>query len=126
VGRVAEVTMKNNKIKMDRFVSVIDCGIVINPDTVEAQMEGAIIFAISAALKGEIIIRNGRIENSNYFDYPILEYGETPLMETHLMQNDFPVGVVGEVGVAAAAPALLNAIYNATGKRIRKLPIKLS
>jgi len=125
-AQVAEVTIKNNRIKLDRFISVIDCGIVINPDTVEAQMEGAIIFAISAALKGEIIIRNGRVENSNYYDYPILEYGETPLMETHLMKNDFPVGGVGEVGVAAAAPALINAIYNATGKRIRKLPIKLS
>ena len=125
-AQVAEVTIVNNRIKLDRFVSVIDCGIVINPDTVEAQMEGAIIFAISAALKGEIIIRNGEIMNSNYYDYPILEYGETPLIETHLMKNDFPVGGVGEVGVAASAPALLNAIYNATGKRIRKLPIKLS
>jgi isoquinoline 1-oxidoreductase subunit beta len=89
-------------------------------------MEGAIIFAISAALKGEIIIRNGEIMNSNYYDYPILEYGESPLIETHLMKNDFPVGGVGEVGVAAAAPALTNAIFNAVGKRIRKLPITLS
>ncbi len=125
-AQVAEVTVKNNTIKLDRFVSVIDCGIIINPDTVEAQMEGAIIFAISAALKGEIIIRNGGIDNSNYYDYPILEYGETPIIETHLIQNDLPVGGVGEVGVAASAPALINAIFNATGKRIRKLPVRLS
>jgi len=125
-AQVAEVTIRNNKIKLDRFVSVIDCGIAINPDTIEAQMEGAIIFSISAALKGEIIIRNGGIENSNYYDYPILEYGETPVIETHIVKNDFPVGGVGEVGVAASAPALLNAIFNATGKRIRKLPVNLS
>ncbi len=124
-AQVAEVTVKNNKIKLDRFVSVIDCGIIINPDTVEAQMEGAIIFALSAALKGEIIIRNGGIENSNFIDYPILEYGEAPVIETHLVKNDFPVGGVGEVGVAASSPALINAIFNATGKRIRKLPISL-
>ncbi len=125
-AQVAEATIKNNRIKLDRFVSVIDCGIVINPDTVEAQMEGAIIFAVSAALKGEIIIQNGRIENSNYYDYPILEYGETPVIETYLIKNDFPVGGVGEVGVAAAAPALTNAIFNAVGKRIRKLPVTLT
>ena len=123
-AQVAEVTIRNKKIKLDRFISVIDCGIAINPDTIEAQMEGAIIFSISAALKGEIIIRNGGIENSNYYDYPILEYGETPVIETHIVNNDFPVGGVGEVGVAASAPALLNAIYNATGIRIRKLPVK--
>jgi isoquinoline 1-oxidoreductase subunit beta len=125
-AQVAEITVKNNRIKLDRYVSVIDCGIVINPDSVEAQMEGAIIFALSAALKGEIIIRNGGIENSNYYDYPILEYGETPIIETHIVQNDFPVGGVGEVGVAASTPALINAIFNATGKRIRKLPVNLS
>jgi len=125
-AQVAEVTVRNNKIKVDRFISVIDCGLVINPDTVEAQMEGAIIFALSAALKGEIIIRNGGIENSNFYDYPILEYGETPIIETHIVQNDFPVGAVGELGVAACSPALINAIFNATGKRIRRLPINLS
>lgn len=125
-AQVAEVTVKNNRIKLDRFVSAIDCGMVINPDTVEAQMEGAIIFGISAALKDEIIIRNGGIENSNYYDYPILEYSEVPIFETHIMQNDFSVGGIGEVGVAASIPALVNAIFNATGKRVRKLPVNFS
>lgn len=124
-AQVAEVTVKNNRIKVDRFISVIDCGIVINPDSVEAQMEGAIIFALSAALKGEVIIRNGGIENSNFYDYPIIEYGETPVVETHIVQNDFPVGGVGELGVAACSPALINAIFNSTGKRIRRLPVNL-
>lgn len=125
-AHVAEVTVINNRLKIDRFVSAIDCGIVINPDGVEAQTEGAIAFAISAALKGEIFIRNGGIVNSNFDDYPILEYSEMPIVETHIVKNDLPVGGIGEVGIAASTPALVNAIFNATGKRIRKLPIKLS
>jgi isoquinoline 1-oxidoreductase subunit beta len=125
-AQVAEVTVINNRIKLDRFVTAIDCGIVINPDTVEAQMESAIVFAISAALKGEMIIRNGGIVNTSYADYPILEYSEMPEVETYIVQNDLPVGGVGEVGIAASTPALINAIFNATGKRIRKLPVRLT
>lgn len=125
-AQVAEVTLINNRIKLDRFVTAIDCGIVINPDTVEAQMESAIVFAISAALKGEMIIRNGGIVNTSYDDYPILDYSETPKIETYIVQNDLPVGGVGEVGIAAATPALINAIFNATGKRVRKLPVRLT
>jgi len=125
-AQVAEVTVKNNRIKLDRFVCAIDCGIVINPDTVEAQMEGAIVFAITAALKGEIIIRNGGVASSNYDDYPIMDYSEMPTVETHIVKNDLPVGGVGEVGIAASTPAFINAIYNATGKRIRKLPARLT
>lgn len=124
-AQVAEVTVKNNRIKLDNFVCAIDCGIVINPDTVEAQMEGAIVFAITAALKGEIIIRNGGVASGNYDDYPIMDYSEMPTVETYIVKNDLPVGGVGEVGIAASTPAFINAIYNATGKRIRKLPVKL-
>jgi isoquinoline 1-oxidoreductase beta subunit len=125
-AHVAEVTVTNNRLKIDRFISGIDCGIVINPDGVESQTEGAIAFAISAALKGEIFIQNGGIANSNFDDYPILEYSEMPIVETHIVRNDLPVGGIGEVGIAASTPALVNAIFNATGKRIRKLPIELS
>jgi isoquinoline 1-oxidoreductase beta subunit len=110
-------------VQLDRFVCAIDCGIVVNPDTVEAQMEGAIIFALSGVLKGAIRVRDGRIVNSNFHDYPILEYRECPLIETHILRNDLPVGGVGEVGIAASAPALLNAMFDATGKRVRKLPV---
>ena len=123
-AQVAEVTVKNKKIKLDRIISVIDCGLVINPDIVEAQMEGAIIFGLTAALKGEITIKNGGVDNSNFYDYPILEYAETPIIETHIVKNLFAVGGVGEVGVAPSAPALINSIFNATGIRIRRLPVK--
>lgn len=125
-AQVAEVTVIGNKLKIDRYTAVIDCGIVVNPDSVEAQLEGAIAFALSAALKDEITIQNGGVKQSNFDDYEILTYGEMPIVDAHYVMNEYPVGGVGEVGVAACAPALCNAIFAATGKRIRKLPIKLS
>ena len=124
-AQVHEVTVTGNKVKVDRVTAVIDCGIVVNPDLVEAQMEGAIAFGLSAALKGEITIKNGGVEQSNYNDYEILTYNEMPEMEIYYIKNNYPVGGVGEVGVGACAPALCNAIFAATGKRIRKLPIRL-
>jgi isoquinoline 1-oxidoreductase beta subunit len=124
-AEVAEVTVEGNNIKVDRFVAVIDCGIVVNPDLVESQMEGAIAFGLSAALKGEITIKNGGVVQSNFDDYPILTYSEMPVVEVHYIKNELPVGGVGEVGVGACAPALCNAIFSATGKRIRKLPVRL-
>lgn len=124
-AQVAEVTVTENKLKIDKYTAVIDCGIVVNPDTVEAQLEGAIAFALSAALKGEITIKNGGTEQSNFYDYEILTYDEMPIVEAHYVMNDYAVGGVGEVGMAACPPALCNAIFAATGKRVRKLPIKL-
>ncbi len=126
-AQVAEVSIKSqNEFKIDRFICAIDCGIVINPDTVEAQIEGAIAFALSAALKGEITIKNGGVAESNFDDYPILTFEEMPKVEVYIAQNSFPVGGVGEVGMAACPPALCNAIFAAAGKRIRKLPVKLN
>jgi isoquinoline 1-oxidoreductase beta subunit len=89
-------------------------------------MEGAIAFGLSAALKGEITIKNGGVVQSNFDDYPILTYKEMPLIDVHCIQNNYKVGGVGEVGIAACAPSLCNAIFAATGKRIRRLPVKLS
>ncbi len=120
-----EVTVKDNKVKVDKVTCAIDCGLIVNPDMVEAQIQGAIGFALSAALLQEITIRNGGVVESNFDSYPMITYEEMPDVEVHLMQNTFPVGGVGELGVATTAPALCNAIFAATGKRIRKLPIKL-
>ncbi len=106
-AQVAEVTVKNKNIKIDRIVAVIDCGIVVNPDLVEAQLEGAIAFALSATLKGEITIKNGSVEQNNFDDYEILTYNEMPKMEIHYIKNNYPVGGVGEVGVGALCPRIM-------------------
>lgn len=124
-AQVAEVSVVNNKLKVEKFTAVIDCGVVVNPDIVEAQMEGAIAFALSAAMKGEITIKNGGVEQNNFDDFEILTYDEMPIVDVHIVQNNFKVGGVGEVGIAACAPALCNAIFAATGKRIRRLPVKI-
>ena len=124
-AQVAEVTVEGNKIKVDRYLVVVDCGIVVNPDLMESQMQGVIAFALSGALKGEITIKNGRVVQCNYDDYPILTYNEMPKVEVHYIKNFYKVGGIGEVGMAACPPALCNAIFAATGKRIRRLPIKL-
>jgi CO/xanthine dehydrogenase Mo-binding subunit len=125
-AQIAEVTVKGNKLKIDRIVAVIDCGIVVNPDLVESQMEGSIAFALSAALKGEITIENGGVKESDFSDYEIFTYNEMPVIDFHYIKNTYSVGGVGEVGVPPCAPAVCNAIFSATGKRIRKLPIRLS
>ncbi|MDQ7815990.1 MAG: molybdopterin-dependent oxidoreductase [Melioribacteraceae bacterium] len=125
-AEVFEVSVnKNNEIILEKVTAVIDCGTVINPDTVEAQLEGAIVFALSAVLKGEITIRDGGVVEKNYDDYQILTYSETPVIESHIINNFEKVGGVGEVGIGACAPALCNAIFAACGKRVRKLPVKL-
>lgn len=125
-AQVAEVSVVNNKLKVEKYTAVIDCGVVVNPDIVEAQMEGAIAFALSATMKGEITIKNGGVEQNNFDDFEILSYNEMPVVDVHIVQNNFKVGGVGELGIAACAPALCNAIFAATGKRIRKLPVRLS
>lgn len=122
-AEVATVSVVNNRIKLIKFVVAIDCGIVISPDAVKSQMEGAVIFALSAAMKGQITTKNGAVEQSNYDDYPILTFDESPEIEVHIVENTLKVGGVGEVGIGACAPALSNAIFAASGKRMRKLPI---
>lgn len=123
---VAEVTVNGSKLSVDKYVAVIDCGIVVNPDTLESQIEGSIAFALSAALKQKITIKNGAIEQSNYDDFPLLTLSEMPKVEVHIIPSVEKVGGIGELAIAPTAPALCNAIYNSTGKRIRKLPIELN
>ncbi len=124
VAQVVEVTVqKDGNFKVDRVVCAVDCGVVVNPDVVKAQMEGCIGFALAAALTGEITLKDGEVQQSNYHDYPVLRINEMPKVEVHMVQSgEKPTGV-GEPGVPPLAPALANALFNATGKRIRKLPI---
>jgi isoquinoline 1-oxidoreductase beta subunit len=123
-AQVFEVSSDSKSYKINKITAVIDCGTVVNPFIVESQLEGAIIFALSAAMKGEITIRNGGVIDKNYDSFQIMTYSETPKFDLHVVQNFLPVGGVGEVGIGAAAPALCNALFSATGKRIRRLPIK--
>ena len=124
VAQVAEVSVgKDGKPKVHRVVCAIDCGQVVNPDTVTAQMESCIIFGLTAALYGEITLKNGRVEQSNFYDYKMLRMNETPKIEVYIVPSTEKHGGVGEPGTPPTAPAVVNAIFAATGKRLRSLPI---
>ncbi|SAK50852.1 aldehyde oxidase [Caballeronia temeraria] len=121
---VADVTVdKGGEVKVNRIVCAVDCGMVVNPNTVEAQVQGGIIFGITAALYSEITIKDGRVEQSNFTDYRMLRIHETPPVEVHIVKSTEAPGGIGEPGTAALAPAITNAIYAATGKRLRRLPV---
>ena len=125
VAQVAEVAVSaEGDIQINRVVCVIDCGQTVNPDTIIAQMESGIIFGLSAALFGEITIKDGRVEQGNFPSYDMLRLAETPQIEVHIIASDYPMGGVGEPGTPPIAPAVTNAIFAATGKRIRQLPIR--
>jgi isoquinoline 1-oxidoreductase subunit beta len=124
IATVAEVEVGDNGVvKVKRLVSAVDTGIVVNPDTVVAQLQGGLIFGLTAALYGEITIKNGRVEQSNYHDYRVLRINEVPQIEVHLIASGEAPGGIGETGTTAAPPAVGNAIYAATGVRLRRLPI---
>uniref|UniRef100_UPI0025D47A81 molybdopterin cofactor-binding domain-containing protein n=1 Tax=Rugamonas sp. TaxID=1926287 RepID=UPI0025D47A81 len=101
----------------------VDCGMVVNPDTVEAQIQGGVIFGLTAALYGEITIRDGRAEQSNFHDYRMLRIDQAPPITVRIVASAEAPGGIGEPGTAALAPALTNAIHAAVGKRVRVLPI---
>jgi isoquinoline 1-oxidoreductase beta subunit len=124
MAQVAEVEVaQDGEVRVRRVVCVVDCGTVVNPDTVEAQVQGAIIFGITAALYGEITLKGGRVEQSNFDTYQMLRINEAPVIEVHIVQSSEPPGGMGEPGTSAIVPAVANAIFAATGKRLRKLPI---
>jgi isoquinoline 1-oxidoreductase beta subunit len=124
LSQVAEVEVATDgSIKVHRIVCAVDCGLAVNPDTIAAQMEGGSIFGLTAALHGAITVKNGRVEQSNFHDYLPMRIGEVPVIETHLVKSAEPPGGIGEAPTAAVGPAVANAIFAATGKRIRTLPI---
>jgi len=123
---VAEVSVINNKIKIHRMVFAVDCGIIINPDMICAQVESAAIFGLSAALKGEITFENGAVQQSNFHDYEVLRMDECPEIECHIVESSEPPTGIGEPGVPVVAPAVANAIFAATGKRLRSLPLRFT
>ncbi|MCM2328748.1 MAG: xanthine dehydrogenase family protein molybdopterin-binding subunit [Lysobacter sp.] len=124
-AQVAEVSIEKGAVKVHRVVAAFDCGLVVNPMTVEAQVQGAIAFGLSAALHGAITIKDGKVQQSNFHDYPVLRMSEMPKVEVHLVPTtaDKPTGV-GEPATPPIAPAVANAIFALTGKRPRTLPLR--
>ncbi len=121
-AQVAEVSLEGNNVRVHRVVAAFDCGLVVNPLTVEAQLQSAVAFGLSAALHGRITFKDGRVEQSNFHDYPVLRMNEMPRVEVHLVGGDRPTGV-GEPGTPPIAPAVANALFALTGKRARTLPL---
>ena len=127
VANVAEVTIgKDGTIRVDRMVVAIDCGQVINPDMVAAQMEGGVVFGLTSALYDEITIENGAVRQTNFDNYPMMRITDMPRVEVHIVPSHETPGGIGEPGVPCAAPAVANAIFAATGKRLRRLPFQTS
>ena len=125
VAQVAEVSVEEGQIRIHKVTSAIDCGTVINPDIVRANVESAVIYGLTAALYGDITLRKGRVRQSNFHDYPVMRMSEAPQIEVHIVQSKRdPVGV-GEPGLPPIAAAVANAVFRATGQRLRELPLKL-
>ena len=126
VAEVAEVSVDNGAIKVHRVLCVVDCGVAVNPDIVRAQMEGSVMYGLTAALHGELDLENGAIKQSNFHDYPILRMNEAPAVDVVIIDStEEPTGV-GEPGLPPIAPAVANAVFAATGQRLRSLPLKLA
>ncbi len=114
---------KGGQVRVQRVICAVDCGRSVNPDAVRAQIQGGAIFGITVTLYGEITIKQGRVEQTNFDSYQILRINEAPVIEVYLIDSEEAPGGIGEPGTAAIAPAVVNAIYAATGKRLSKLPI---
>jgi isoquinoline 1-oxidoreductase beta subunit len=126
VGQVAEVSVgAAGVIRVERVTCVVDCGYAINPDIVRQQMEGGIVFGLSAALYGEVTIENGRALQGNFHDYRMVTLRDAPEIDVHIVETGAALGGVGEPGTPPIAPAVANAVFRATGRRLRSLPLKL-
>jgi isoquinoline 1-oxidoreductase beta subunit len=124
IATVAEVEVdKAGEVRVHRLVSAVDTGIVVNPDSVVAQLQGGLIFGLTAALYGEITIEKGRVQQSNFHNYRMLRIDQTPVIEVHLIPSGELPGGIGETGTTAGPPAVRNAIFAATGIALRRLPI---
>ncbi|MGX1174991.1 molybdopterin cofactor-binding domain-containing protein [Pseudomonas sp. R151218B TE3479] len=125
-AQAVEISIERDEIRVHRVVCAIDCGIPVNPDNIKAQMEGAIVFGLSAALFGQISIKEGRVQQSNFHDYRVLRMNEMPRIEVHVLPSTEGPGGVGEPATPPVAPAVANALFALTGQRLRELPLRLS
>ncbi len=125
-AHVVEVSVTDGQVRVHRMVCAIDCGQYVNPGIIEAQTEGGAIFGASAALFQELTFDSGRLQQTNFHTFPVMRMNECPKIETHIVDNQEKAGGIGEPGVPCAAPAIANAIFAVTGKRIRRLPIRMT
>ncbi len=125
-AQVAEVSVMDGRVRVHRIVSAVDCGHYVNPGIIAAQLEGGAIFGASAALYQELTFENGRLQQTNFHTFPVMRMNECPEIETHIVESNEKSGGIGEPGVPCTAPAIANAVFGATGKRIRKLPIRMT
>src|SRR5467141_257448 len=124
MAQITEVEVsRDGAIRVHRVVCAVDCGIPVNPDTIQAQIQSAIMFGITAALYGEVTLKDGRVQQSNFHDYQMLRMNEAPAIEVYIIQSSEPPGGMGECGTSCIVPAVANAIFAATGKRLRKMPV---
>jgi CO/xanthine dehydrogenase Mo-binding subunit len=123
-AQVAEVSVTGGAVRVHRVVAALDCGLAVNPDLVRAQVESSIVFGLSAALKQEITLQGGRVMEKNFHRFPLLRMHEMPRVEVHLVPSDDPPSGAGEPALPPVAPAVTGAIFAATGRRIRTLPIE--
>jgi len=126
VAELAEVSVENGAVRVHRVVCAVDCGLALNPDTITAQVEGAVVYALTAALKGRITLEGGRVKQSNFNDYPMLRMNEMPKIEVHIIPSTDPPHGMGEPAVPPLAPAVANAVFQATGTRLRSMPLTLA
>ncbi len=123
IGSVVDVTVKDKAITLHKVVTAIDCGVAVHPDNIRAQLEGGMVYGLAAVLRGEITLENGAVKQGNFTDYPMLTMAEMPATESYILPSTAPPGGIGEPGTGPIAPALANAIYAATGTRVRSLPL---
>jgi len=123
-AQVAEVSVSaDGSVRVHRVVCAVDCGPTVNVGQIEAQLQGGIVYGLTAALYGEITIERGRVKQSNFTDYPMMHINEMPVVEVHVVPSNDKQGGIGEPSVGPIAPAVCNAIFAATGKRVRRLPV---
>jgi isoquinoline 1-oxidoreductase beta subunit len=126
VAQVAEVSVADGEVHVHRVVCAVDCGVCVNPAGVEAQMEGGVVFGLSAAFYGELTLKEGRVQQSNFHDYRLLRIHQMPQVEVHIVTSAEKAGGIGETAVPPISPAVANAVFAATGQRLRRLPLRLA
>jgi isoquinoline 1-oxidoreductase beta subunit len=126
VAQVAEVSIENGQIRVHAVTAAVDCGTAVNPLGIEAQVQGAIVYGLSAALHGKLTLVGGAVQESNFHDYPVLRMFEMPRVSVHIIPSKAKMGGIGEPATAPIAPAVANAVFALTKQRLRNLPLKLA